>query len=95
MSKSSRDPSWQQNKGKEGTKILDQAHTGQRPDAFVLNVGMCVSAPRAINYIHMILHQYNQLNKFVVFRNVTSFLCMGVAFVMKHVVTETKVIRLC
>ena len=31
---------------------------------------VCVSAPEAINYIHVILNQYNQLNKFVTFRNV-------------------------
>ena len=31
----------------------------------------CVSAPKAINYILVILNLYNQLNKFVAFRNVT------------------------
>ena len=31
----------------------------------------CVSAPKAINYIHVILNLYNRLNKFVAFRNVT------------------------
>ena len=31
---------------------------------------MCVPAPEAISYIHMTLNLYNQLNKFVVFRNV-------------------------
>ena len=31
---------------------------------------MCVSIPEAMNYIHMILNLYNQLNKFVAFRNV-------------------------
>ena len=30
----------------------------------------CVSAPEAINYIHMILNLYNQLNKFVTFRDI-------------------------
>ena len=35
--------------------------------AFVCDVGVCVcvSAPEAINYIHMIFYLYNQLNKFV------------------------------
>ena len=33
-------------------------------------VCVCVSAPKAINYIHVILNLYNQLNKFVAFRNV-------------------------
>ena len=50
-----------------------------------------VSPPQAINYIHVIFNLYNQLNKFVAFRNVTKFLWTGVAFVTKHVVTETKV----
>ena len=31
---------------------------------------MCVSAPKAINYIYMILNLYNQLNKFVALRNI-------------------------
>ena len=53
---------------------------------------VCVPTPEAINYIHMIFNLYNQPNKFVAFRNVT--LCMGVAFVTKHVVTETKVKKL-
>ena len=29
-----------------------------------------MSAPKALNYIHMILNLYNQLNKFVAIRNV-------------------------
>ena len=29
-----------------------------------------VSGPEAINYIHVILNLYNQLNKLVVFRNI-------------------------
>ena len=29
------------------------------------SVCLCVSTPIAINYIHVILHLYNQLNKFV------------------------------
>ena len=41
--------------------------------AFVRDIGVCVcvSAPEVINYIHVILNLYNQLNKFVAFRNVT------------------------
>ena len=35
---------------------------------------VCVPAPEAINYLHMIL---NQLNKFVVFRNVTKLSMHG------------------
>ena len=31
----------------------------------------CVSAPEAINYIHVTFNLYNQLNKFVAFRNIT------------------------
>ena len=54
-------------------------------------VRMCVSAPEAINYVHVIFNLYNQLDKFVAFRNVTKLLCMGVAFVAKHVVTENNV----
>ena len=38
---------------------------------------MCVSAPEAINYIHMILNLYNQLNKFVAFRNITKLSIHG------------------
>ena len=50
---------------------------------------VCVymSALEAINYIHVM---YNQLNKFVMFRN----LCMGTAIVTKHIVIETNLIRL-
>ena len=36
-----------------------------------MSVCVCVSAPEAINYIHMILNLYNQLKKFVAFRNIT------------------------
>ena len=36
---------------------------------------MCVSAPEAINYIHMIFYLYNQLNKFIAFRNVIMHGC--------------------
>ena len=36
-----------------------------------MSVCVRVSAPKAINYIHLILNLYNQLNKFVAFRNVT------------------------
>ena len=49
--------------------------------AFVRDVSvfvcMCVSAPEAINYINMILNLYNQLNKFVAFRNVTKLSMHG------------------
>ena len=60
--------------------FLDQACADLRPAcalfleiAFACNVGVsvCVSAPEAINYIHVIYNLYNQLNKFVTFRNVT------------------------
>ena len=68
--------------------FLTQPCTGQRPAhawfleiAFVLKVDMfacvCVPAPEAINYIHMILNQYNQLNKFVAFINITKFSMHG------------------
>ena len=33
-------------------------------------VCVCVSTPEAINYIHVIFYLYNQLNKFVAFRNI-------------------------
>ena len=36
------------------------------------SVCLCVSALEAINYINMILNLYNQLNKFVVFRNLSN-----------------------
>ena len=39
-------------------------------------VRVCVR-PEAINYIHVILNLYNQLNKFVVFRNVTKLSMHG------------------
>ena len=41
--------------------------------AFVHEVGVCVcvSVSESINYIHMIFNLYNQLNKFVMFRNIT------------------------
>ena len=38
---------------------------------------VCVSAPEAINYIHVILNLYNQLNKFIAFRNVTKLSTHG------------------
>ena len=56
-------------------------------------VCLYVSAPEAINYILMILNLYNQLNKFVAFRNITKLLCTGVVFVTKHNMTETNLIR--
>ena len=66
--------------------MLSQSHAGQRPArawfleiAFVREVGMsaCVSAPEAIDYIHAILNLYNQLNKFVAFRDVTKLSMQG------------------
>ena len=53
--------------------VLNQVHVSQSAwfleIAFVRDVGMCVcvcvSAPKAINYIHMIFNLYNQLNKLV------------------------------
>ena len=36
-----------------------------------------MSAPEVINYIHVILNLYNQLNKFVAFRNVTKLSIHG------------------
>ena len=40
-------------------------------------VCVCVPAPKAINHIHMILNLYNQLNKFVAFRNITKLSMYG------------------
>ena len=42
-----------------------------------LRVRVCVSTPEAINYIHVLLNQYNQLNKFVAFRNITKLSMHG------------------
>ena len=61
------------------------AHTWFLEIAFVRDVGMCVcvcvrvcvSAPKVINYIHVMLNLYNQLNKFVAFRNVTNLSIHG------------------
>ena len=51
----------------------------------------------SINYIHMILNLYNQLNRFVTFRNITKqyYAWVRPLIVMKHmhVVTETNLIR--
>ena len=45
---------------------------------FVRDVNMCLCVcPEAINYIHVILNLYNQLNKFVAFRNVTKLSMHG------------------
>ena len=41
-----------------------------RKVSMLVCVCVCVSAPKTINYIHVILHLYNQLNKFVAFRNI-------------------------
>ena len=38
---------------------------------------VCVSAPEAINYIHVIFYLYNQLSKFVAFKNVTKLSIHG------------------
>ena len=35
-----------------------------------MSLCVCVFTPEAINYIHVILNLYNQLNKFVAFRNI-------------------------
>ena len=56
---------------------------------------MCVSTSNAINHICMILNLYNQLNKFVTFRNITKQFFAWVwslLHVMKHVVTETNLV---
>ena len=68
--------------------FLKQAHAGQRPVcawfleiAFVRKVDMlvCVVCPQGykINYILMIFNLYNQLNKFIAFRNVTKLSMHG------------------
>ena len=53
--------------------ILWLAHACFHEIAFVHDIGasLCVSAPKAINYIHMIFNLCNQLKKFVTFRNIT------------------------
>ena len=40
-------------------------------------VCLCVSDPEAINCIHVIFNLYNQLNKFVAFRNATKLSMHG------------------
>ena len=87
--------------------LLNQAHASQRPVhtwlleiAFIreVSVSVCVHVcvcPKAINYTHVIFNLYNQLNKFVTFRNGMKQFFVWVAIVMKHVVTETDLIRLC
>ena len=65
--------------------------------AFIREVGMrvcvcvCVSAPKAINNIHVILNLYNQLNKFVAFRNIMKLSMHGaikvVSFTEKVILT--------
>ena len=67
--------------------FLNQAHSGLCTPGFLklllfvklvcLCVCVCVSAPEAINCIHMILNMYNQLNKFVTFKNVTKLSMHG------------------
>ena len=77
---------------------MHQPHGWFLEIAFVHDVSMCVHVcvptPEAINYIHMIFNLYNQPNKFIAFRNVTKLSMHGVAFVTKHIMIETKVIRL-
>ena len=70
---------------KPGTRLVSEI-------AFVCKVGVCVcvrvcvcvcvcmSAPEAINYIHVILNLYNQLDKFVTFRNITKLFMHGRGF---------------
>ena len=76
------------------THLLNQARAGLWlacawffEIAFVREVGMrvCMRAcvcvrPEAINYIHVILNLYNQLNKFVAFRNVMKLSMHGRGF---------------
>ena len=66
--------------------LLNQAHASQRATCTSLLeialsvmsvcvcvcvcVRACVTAPKTINYIHLIFNLYNQLNKFVMFRNI-------------------------
>ena len=59
-------------------QFLNQARASQRlactwflEITFVHEVGVCVcvSTLKVINYIHVILNLYNQLNKFVAFKN--------------------------
>ena len=83
-------------------KLLNQACTWFLELVFVCDVGMCVfvfvlSTSKAINYIHMIMNLYNQLNKLIVFRNIMKqfYVCMGVTIVTKHIATETSLIRIC
>ena len=80
------------------TIFLNQVRTWFLEITFVHDISMCVCVCLPINYIDVILNQYNQLNKFVAFRNVTklSMHRHGLySFVTKHIVTETKVISLC
>ena len=88
--------------------FLNQVHAGRRlAHAFgflklLLSVKLacmcacvCVPAPEVINYFHVILNLYNQLNKFVAFRDATKLSTHVCGLCNKHDVTETKVIRLC
>ena len=54
-----------------------------------MSVCVCVSAPEAINYIHVILNLYKQLNRFVTFINVAKQLFVGMAIVTKCVMKPT------
>ena len=61
--------------------LLNQACASQSTSGFLklllFVMPVCVSTPKAINYIHVIFNLYNQLNKFVMFRNITKqfFVC--------------------
>ena len=41
---------------------------------------VCVSPPKAINYIYMIFNLYNKLDKFVAFRNIRKLSMYGSGF---------------
>ena len=62
-------------------------------------IHVCVhrdSILEALNYIHVIFNLNNKLSKLgiIILKYNEAILCMGIALVMKDVVTETKLIRL-
>ena len=66
--------------------------------AFVCDVGICVCvcACTCVSALEAILNLYNQLNKFVAFRNVMKLSMHGHGLlVTKNVLTETNLIGLC